>query len=75
MGISHVTPTRDELLDELAGELEEPEIPEGAITVKMLMDRTGRIEKKCRTLLDEKVRQGKMGVVKHKVTKWYYPIG
>jgi len=66
--------SRDELLDKLFQELEEPEIPEGAITVRMLMDKTGRIEKTCRALLDRKVREGKMGVVRVRITNWYYPI-
>jgi hypothetical protein len=69
------TPTIDELLDELAAELAEPEIPPNAITVKMLMERCpDKIEKTCRTLLEKWVKEGKMGVVKNKITKYYYPI-
>jgi len=66
--------TYEELLNELAEELAEPVIPEGAITVRMLMEKTGRIEKTCRSLLDKKVKEGKMGVIKHKITNWYYLI-
>jgi hypothetical protein len=68
-------PTIDELLDELAAELAEPEIPPNAITVKMLMERCpDKIEKACRTFLERKVKEGKMGVVKNKITKYYYSI-
>ena len=34
--------TYEDLLNELAAELAEPEIPEGAITVRMLMNKTGK---------------------------------
>jgi hypothetical protein len=74
MGVGNVTPTRDELLDELANEMTEPDIPDGAITVRMLTEKTGRIEKYCRTVLDNKVKQGKMGFVLARNTKWYYQI-
>jgi len=66
--------TADDLLEELARELSEPDIPEGAITVRMLMEKTGRIEKFCRDALDNKVKQGEMAFVKNRITKWYYPI-
>jgi len=74
MGNQTMTPTRDELLEELARELSEPEIPEGAITVRMLMEKTGRIEKFCREALDNKVKQGEMAFVMNRCTKWYYQI-
>ena len=66
------TPTADELLEELANELVEPEIPPGSITVQMLMVKSRMNEKKCRTFLEDKVRQGVMGVVLNKITKWYF---
>ena len=61
-------------LDQLAEELKEPEIPPGAITVRMLMDKTGRPENTCRALLDRKVRDGKMGVVRVKISNYYFPL-
>jgi hypothetical protein len=74
MGAGNVIPTRDELLAELTAELIGPEIPEDAITVHMLMEQSGRHEKVCRGLLDEKVRQGKLSFVKCSGTKYYYPV-
>jgi hypothetical protein len=71
----YVIPTQDELLAELAEELAEPIIPDGAITVRMLMTKTGKCEMLCRRFLEKKVADGLMGVVRNKITKWYYPIG
>ncbi len=67
-------PTRDELLDELIAELTEPEIPEGAITVRMLVEQSGRTEKMCRALLNQKVKDGKMDYVTVGYTKFYYSV-
>jgi hypothetical protein len=68
-------PTRDELLAELAEELAEPVIPDNAITVKMVLERTpDKVEKTVREHLEKKVRAGLMGCVTVKCTKWYYPI-
>ena len=62
-------------LDQLAAELTEPEIPEGAITVRMLMNKTGKCEQTCSRLLKRKVSEGTSGVIRVKITDWYYPIG
>ena len=63
-----------QVLDELTAEIIGPIIPPGAITVRMLMEQSGRIEKVCRALLDKKVREGKMGKILYKITNYYYPI-
>lgn len=67
--------TRDGLLAELASEMAEPEVPEGAITVRMLMDKTGKCEQTCSRILKKKVRNGELGVVRIKITDWYYKNG
>ncbi len=74
METKHVIPTREELLNELASEFAEPDIPDGAITVRMLMNKTGKCEVVCRRFLEKKVSDGSMDYVKNKITKWYYPV-
>ncbi len=76
MAIEHVTPTRDELLDELAQELADPEIPEGAITVTMLSKQVDRSIWTIRKFLERKVKAGKMEyVVAKNRERWYYLKG
>ena len=75
MGIDDVIPTRDELLEELAGELLPPDIPEGAITVRDLMLATGMSDTTCYTKLQEKVDAGVLQVVMIKGTNYYYKNG
>ena len=67
--------TANELLAELADEFAEPEIPDGAVTIRMLMDKTGKCEQTCARLLKKKVRSGELGVVRVKITDWYYKNG
>jgi hypothetical protein len=67
-------PTRDELLDELAEELVGAPVPSNAITVRMLVDKTGLSEKTCREKLDALVKSGKWCVNKQQIPYWYYPI-
>jgi hypothetical protein len=74
MESKHVIPTRVELLAELANELIEPDIPEGAITVRMLIDECGRSEDVCRALLDRRVKEGKMDVVMISHVKYYWQV-
>lgn len=74
MASGNVIPTRDELLDELASMIEQPQIPPNAVTVKMLAEKSGRNDKACREFLNRKVRDGSMGVVQVRITKWYYVL-
>ena len=74
MGDKVMTPTRDELLNELVNELYEPEPPENGITVRMLCERSNKVEKTCREHLEKRVKQGTMAVVMIRHTKWYYVI-
>lgn len=64
--------TYEELLKELAHELENPVVPPGAVTVKMLADESGRSERKCRAFLNDRVKSGKMKMVQVNITKWYF---
>lgn len=67
-------PTREELLKELADELSEPAIPPNAVTIRMLMDKTGKCEQTCSRLLKRKVKSNELGVIRIGLTDWYYAI-
>lgn len=75
METNDVIPTSEELLAELAEELAGPHIPEGAITVRMLMDKTGMTIWPCRKFLETKVAQGKMKSVSDiHGRRWYFQV-
>lgn len=50
----------DDLLEELAQQLEDAKPRPGEITVKMLMTKTGRTRNSCRDLLDNAVSRGEL---------------
>jgi hypothetical protein len=64
------TPTSDDLLAELAAFLAPP--PEDAITVKMLMERTGCSRYVCRELLEKQLLRGELESRYWDNNKWYW---
>lgn len=62
------------LLAELVAEFTEPEIPDGAVTVKDLVSATGKPTNTCMVRLGKMVSAGILGVVKVKGTNYYYRI-
>ena len=62
------------ILAELVKELSQPEIPDGAVTVRMLVKESGKAENTCRKLLERRVRDGTMAFVTVIQTKYYYLV-
>jgi hypothetical protein len=75
MDIDDVTPTREELLEELVSEFVGGTIPDNSITVKDMVSATGLSLTACLRRLNEKVADGSLGVVKVRGSNYYYKIG